>query len=185
MDKTSQNQIRRGNCAETHSTRACTVASSSRHRKCAVCKKDGHEAWSAACEVRGLQRRRAQMAYKSRPTSYTMISRQGTPDSRARATNANTGLTDTPMEDSKGGITTNISTLPKGMATAGSAENALSLEKFACRILWYYTTALRNHRALGIVTAPKRPTRRSRSASPRARDLSTFPDRQGSATSRP
>lgn len=172
VGKTCRNETRCGHCASAHSSHACPLAGSTRSRRCIVCKKQGHEAWSPECEIRQMQKRRVQAAYESRPRFFPVIPRSNT------------------LEVTEQQITSSHST--PGNATSSvdivMTENNIS-DGPAMQLLQDISrthiqptveanmTRNQENKSQKPTAISRKAIRRSRSASPTARDLSASPDR--------
>ena len=66
IDKACRNQTRCDHCVDFHISWDCTVKTSVRHKRCAVCQHKKHETWTSKCDARRYQMRRAQHVYKTR-----------------------------------------------------------------------------------------------------------------------
>lgn len=170
VGKTCQNQTRCGHCAEAHSSHSCKVAGLAQHRKCIVCKKDGHQAWSPKCKTRAMQRRRVHVVYESRPRFYTVVSRQNTllePELENSAASDTIDTPDTAMKDTEI-VIPETTAQPLQEITGSLKQPATELKD---------STFAWERKAMGLTAIPRKSIRRSRSAFPIAQDPLASPER--------
>ena len=62
-----------GHCAGAHPSTECNMETTDRYRRCAACSEKGHEAWSTSCEIRKVEKRKAERAMQKRVPFYPVV----------------------------------------------------------------------------------------------------------------